>query len=61
MSGISAPQAIKFFRGKMESNFAYAGADPGGGGCKIVKKNMIFWHKIMIFHTKYPLSSTQFF
>jgi hypothetical protein len=35
MSGISAPQAIKFFRGKMESNFAYAGADPGGGGEKL--------------------------
>jgi hypothetical protein len=26
-----------------------SGEDPGGGG-----KNMIFWRKIVIFHTKYP-------
>jgi hypothetical protein len=39
---------------------SYAGADPGGGGApgappppKIGKK-MIFWRKIVIFHTKYP-------
>ena len=37
-----------------------------GGGAKIVK-NMIFWRKIVIFHTKYPknvrasLRSAQFF
>jgi hypothetical protein len=48
-----------------------SGADPGGapGAClppKIVK-NMIFWRKIVIFHTKYPknfrasLRSAQFF
>jgi hypothetical protein len=33
-----------------------AGADPGVGGAppKIEKKYMIFWCKIVIFHTKYP-------
>ena len=44
-----------------------SGADPGGGGgvagggggggCTRhapIGKNMIFWRKIMIFHTKYP-------
>jgi hypothetical protein len=35
-----------------------AGADPGGGapGTRPPKigKNMIFWRKIVIFHTKYP-------
>ena len=35
------------------------GADPGGGAPPGVRppkigKNMIFWRKIMIFHTKYP-------
>jgi hypothetical protein len=50
-----------------------AGADPGGGAHPgpppplIFKKNMIFWRKIVIFHTKYPkivhasLRSAQFF
>jgi hypothetical protein len=52
------------------------GADPGGGHTRHVTttppppkigKNMIFWHKIVIFHTKYPknvhssLHSAQFF
>jgi hypothetical protein len=35
-----------------------AGADQGGGegGCPPPKigKNVIFWRKIVIFHTKYP-------
>ena len=37
------------------------GADPGGGAPgerrappPIIGKNMIFWRKIVIFHTKYP-------
>ena len=33
-----------------------AGADPGGGGAPPppkIGKNMMFWHKIVIFHTKY--------
>jgi hypothetical protein len=53
-----------------------AGADPGwGGGAHPARappplkleKNMIFWRKIVIFHTKYPqifrasLRSAQFF
>ena len=45
------------------------GADPGGGGRTPPKigKNMIFWRKIVISHTKYPkifrasLRSAQFF
>ena len=50
------------------------GADPGGGGWAYlargppkIGKNTIFWHKILIFHTKYPnnfrtsLRSVQFF
>jgi hypothetical protein len=45
------------------------GADPGGGWPPKKKfgKNMIFWRKIVIFHTKYPkyfrasLRSAQFF
>jgi hypothetical protein len=51
----------------------YAGADPGGGGAHPARalpkigKNMIFWRKIVIFHTKYPKNfrasfrSAQFF
>jgi hypothetical protein len=40
------------------------GADPGGGahparGPPKIGKNMIFWRKIVIFHTKYPLRSAQ--
>jgi hypothetical protein len=44
-----------------------SGADPGGGAPPKIGKNMIFWRKIMIFHTKYPknfrasLRSAQFF
>jgi hypothetical protein len=49
------------------------GADPGGGGGRTrrappkIGKNMIFWRKIVIFHTKYlnnvraSLRSAQFF
>ena len=44
------------------------GADSGGGGAPPkIRKNMIFWRKIVIFHTKYPknvrasLRSAQFF
>ena len=33
-------------------NTIYSGADPGGG--PKIGKNMIFWRKIVIFHTKYP-------
>jgi hypothetical protein len=36
-----------------QHNTIYSGADPGGGGLKLGKK-MIFWRKIVIFHTKYP-------
>jgi hypothetical protein len=37
----------------------YSGADPGGGAHPArappkIGKNMIFWRKIVIFHTKYP-------
>ena len=52
----------------------WSGADPGGGGGggapgapPKIWKNMIFWRKIVIFHTKYPkyfpasLRSAQFF
>ena len=50
----------------------YAGADPGGGAYPAralpkIGKNMIFWRKIVIFHTKYPKNfrasfrSAQFF
>ena len=51
-------------------SIVYAGADPGGGGGgdpPKIGKNMIFWRKIVIFHTKYPnnfrasLHSAQFF
>jgi hypothetical protein len=45
-----------------------SGADPGGGGAPPkIGKNMIFWRKIVIFHTIYPnkfrasLRSAQFF
>jgi hypothetical protein len=36
-----------------------SGADPGGGAHPVrappkIGKNMIFWRKIVIFHTKYP-------
>jgi hypothetical protein len=51
--------------------FLTAGADPEGGapGARPPKigKNMIFWRKIVFFHTKYPkyfrasLRSAQFF
>ena len=48
------------------------GADPGKGAHPVhappkIGKNMIFWRKIVIFHTKYPkrfrasLLSAQFF
>jgi hypothetical protein len=30
------------------------GGAPGARPPKIGKKNMIFWHKIVIFHMKYP-------
>jgi hypothetical protein len=34
---------------------SYTGADPGGGvPPPKIGKNMIFWRKIVIFHTKYP-------
>ena len=56
----------------IESFISLSGADPvgrGGGGARPPKigKNMIFWRKIVIFHTKYPknvrasLRSAQFF
>jgi hypothetical protein len=37
----------------------YTGADPGGGAHPArappkIGINVIFWHKIVIFHTKYP-------
>ena len=34
---------------------SYTGADPEGGDAPPkIGKNMIFWRKIVIFHTKYP-------
>ena len=52
---------LKIF--KKENSSTYAGADPGGGGGAHparappkIGKNMIFWRKIVIFHTKYPKS-----
>jgi hypothetical protein len=30
------------------------GADTGGEGSPKIGKKMIFWRKIVIFHTKYP-------
>jgi hypothetical protein len=55
--------------GDYYTNKLYQGADPGVGGGLPPKigKNMIFWRKIVIFHTKYPknfrssLRSAQFF
>ena len=43
----------------MTSRIRYTGADPGGGAHPArappkMGKNKIFWHKIVIFHTKYP-------
>ena len=40
-------------------NLTFSGADSGGGGAPGARppkigKNMIFWRKIVIFHTKYP-------
>ena len=40
----------------MEAKCSYPGADSGGGGAHpppIIGKSMIFWRKIVIFHTKY--------
>jgi hypothetical protein len=35
--------------------YVYAGADSGGRAPPLkLEKNMIFWRKIVIFHTKYP-------
>ena len=48
------------------SKYLMQGRNQGGGAPKI-GKNMIFWRKIVIFHTKYPqnfrasLRSAQFF
>jgi hypothetical protein len=39
--------------GELGPCFSSAGADPGGAPPKI-GKNMIFWRKMVIFHTKYP-------
>ena len=54
--------------GDYYTNKLYQGADPGVGGLPPkIGKNMIFWRKIVIFHTKYPknvracLRSAQFF
>jgi hypothetical protein len=33
---------------------AYQGRIQGGGRTLKLEKNMIFWRKIVIFHTKYP-------
>jgi hypothetical protein len=51
----------------IESFISLSGADPVGGSAPKIGKNMIFWRKIVIFHTKYPknvrasLRSAQFF
>jgi hypothetical protein len=62
---------FNFFSNKIQS--LLSGADPGGCTQCVpppppkIGKNVIFWHKIVIFHTKYPnnfrasLRSAQFF
>ena len=40
-----------------DSTRYFSRVDPGGAPGALppkIGKNMIFWHKIMIFHTKYP-------
>ena len=50
----------RFFIITVLSRHINTGADPGGGGCAPgarppkIGKNMIFWRKIVFFHTKYP-------
>ena len=57
-------------QGMFRCSYTRTGADPGGGGGGAppnIGKNMIFWRKIVILHTKYPknvrasLRSAQFF
>ena len=51
------PMHVNFF---FKAEMSESGVDPGGRegtpGAHTPKigKNMIFWHKIVIFHTKYP-------
>ena len=55
----------------LTSTISFTGTDPGGGAPGAhppkIGNNMIFWRKIVIFHTKYPkifrasLRSPQFF
>jgi hypothetical protein len=54
---------LRLFQGNSFLNIIYfykngqAGADPGGHTRRPppkIGKNMIFWRKIVIFHTKYP-------
>jgi hypothetical protein len=53
-------------QGRIQGGWAPPARAPGARPPKIVK-NMIFWRKIVIFHTKYPqnfpasLRSAQFF
>ena len=55
-----------YLRTEFYFNDKYQGRIQGGGPLKL-EKNMIFWRKIVIFHTKYPnnfrasLRSAQFF
>ena len=47
---------IRIYKSKKDRQHK-AGTDPGGGdatGLPKIGKNMIFWRKIVIFHTKYP-------
>jgi hypothetical protein len=45
-----------FSQRKVPIMYNISAADPGGGGERPPKigKKMIFWRKIVIFHTKYP-------
>jgi hypothetical protein len=43
-----------YYQSNEKQKIPHAGADPGGASLPKIGKNMIFWRKIVIFHTKYP-------
>jgi hypothetical protein len=57
----------KFLLKGMQCNVADPGAAHPASAPSKIEKNLIFWHKIVIFHTKYPkyfrasLRSAQYF